>query len=265
MKKWIVVAIILIFMIGCFSGCVKNTKTPTPSKKVSSETEVSIACWNLQNFGQEKADNEELVDYYCSKINDYDVAILQGIMDNTSNAIQKISNEIKEYKYIVSERAGKNNTTKQQYAIFYSNKVTLVDTHDYTLEQQMNITRPPLKATFRVGDWTFDVLTFRANYSSVAFDLYYVEKIVKNSLNDTVIIGDLGVDGLYYNENNIQHFKDWTWVIPNSADTYIDGNFTYDRIIINRPCLDNFVSYGIMTQVSQTYHYLIYAIFDITI
>jgi endonuclease/exonuclease/phosphatase family metal-dependent hydrolase len=96
-------------------------------------------------------------------------------------------------------------------------------------------------------------------------DLNILEKILLNETNDTILIGDLNADGSYYDEEQITHFTDWHWIIPNNADTTVaTSNNTYDRIIVNNQAYDNVIDYGIMDTVSksQSDHYLIYAIFN---
>jgi len=99
----------------------------------------------------------------------------------------------------------------------------------------------------------------------VSQELGYFESIVGNTDEDTILIGDFNADGSYYDEDNIQHFTDWKWVITNDEDTTVAASDnTYDRIIINEGAEDNYKNYGIMDDVvkSQSDHYLIYAIFS---
>ena len=92
-----------------------------------------------------------------------------------------------------------------------------------------------------------------------------METILSNETTDTILIGDLNADGIYYDEDNINHFRTWHWIIPNQVDTTVAlSNNTYDRIIVNEETIDNVLEYGIMNSVAkvQSDHYLIYALFD---
>jgi hypothetical protein len=87
---------------------------------------------------------------------------------------------------------------------------------------------------------------------------------VCNPLNDTIILGDLNADGSYYDENNITHFKSWSWIVENKVDTTVaKSNNTYDRIIINEATKNNFLEIGVIDDITidQSDHYLVYAIF----
>ena len=61
------------------------------------------------------------------------------------------------------------------------------------------------------------------------------------------------------------HFTDWIWAITNNIDTTVAiSDNTYDRIIINDATENNFLSVGVMDDVTknQSDHYLVYAFFN---
>jgi hypothetical protein len=260
------IIVILIFSVIILSGCTGNNDNYDDKIKIK-DTEISIACWNLQVLGPTKLGDEELMDYYIEKLNNYDIFIVQEIRDKGGGVIKKLTDETPEYGHVFSERAG-TSISKEQYGVFFlKEKVVLLGVYDYTMEQQGNISRPPLQVSFKSRDWYFDIFTLHADPDEVPSDLYYTEKIIGKPEIDTILIGDLNADGVYYDEDDIQHFVDWYWVLPNSVDTTVaSSNNTYDRIIVNRPCKNNFVSYGVMSDVTsgQSDHYLIYGIFDVT-
>ncbi len=79
-----------------------------------------------------------------------------------------------------------------------------------------------------------------------------MEAISGNPTGDTIIIGDLNADGSYYNEENIMHFTDWNWVITNDIDTTVGASDnTYDRVIINEACENNYFSSDVMDEVNK--------------
>ncbi|MCD6477866.1 MAG: hypothetical protein J7K87_02585 [Candidatus Aenigmarchaeota archaeon] len=223
-----------------------------------------VAEWNLQIFGVKKASNETLLNYYADKIDDYDVCVVQEIRDKTGTAIQKLAAKLPGYHYILSQRAG-TTSSKEQYAIFYDDRVTLISYHDYTPELQDEFERPPFEAKFRSGNWTFTLYTIHTKPSNVYEELTNLEKLVDDPKDDTIILGDLNADGSYYDENNIAQFTSWDWVITNDMDTTVaSSNNTYDRIIINSAAENNFVRAGVMNDVTKdkSDHYLVYAVFD---
>jgi hypothetical protein len=230
----------------------------------SSVENILIASWNLQIFGPTKGSNETLLNYYAEKLDDYDIFIIQEIRDSAGQAIVNLANKLPAYDYIISERAGRS-SSKEQYAIFYNNRATLNSQYDWTPERQIEFERPPFQATFTVEDWTFTLCTIHTKPTDVPNEMTHLEAIVGDPTGDTIILGDLNADGSYYNEDNIQHFTDWNWVITNDIDTTVAASDnTYDRIIINNYVDNNYVNKGVMNDVvkGQSDHYLVYAEFD---
>ncbi|MBU0497892.1 MAG: hypothetical protein KKG04_08080 [Candidatus Thermoplasmatota archaeon] len=266
--------ILILFLVG-LGGCLEDftdinkniIHSDDNQQSINKTGNFSIACWNLQIFGQSKASNDKLLIYYADKLDDYDLFIVQEIRDAQGTAIAKLADKLPHYKYIVSERAGQT-SSKEQYAIFYNNRTTLLNTMDYTQTNQDDFNRPPFKATFMVMNWTFSLYTIHTDPDEVPNELTHLEAIVGDPSEDTIIIGDLNADGSYYNEDDIQHFTDWLWVVTNDIDTTVAASDnTYDRIIINDTTENNLIAIGVMKEVegSQSDHYLVYATFNATI
>ena len=256
-------------MIG-FCGCLDNIKDNFNDINGDSDNEQDgegnfyIASWNLQIFGQSKASNETLLNYYADKLDEYDIFIVQEIRDASGTAIQIFAEKFPEYEYVISNRAGQS-SSKEQYAVFYNGRATLIDFHDYQLEYQQDMQRPPLKITFTSNNWTFTIYTIHIQPDNVAGELSILETIVGEPSVDTIILGDFNADGDYYDEENIIHFTDWIWSISNDLDTTVAASDnTYDRIIFNDATENNYYSMGVMGDVTkdQSDHYLVYAIFN---
>lgn len=255
-KHLLIAGISILLFIAGLSGCVENDE-PTDST-------FSIASWNLKIFGPTKASNETLLNYYADKLDEYDIFIVQEIRDISGSAIQQLASKLPEYEYVISERAGQT-SSKEQYAVFYNNRATLLDTYDYTSEYQSDMQRPPFMTKFSIDDWTFSLFTIHTDPDDVTNELTHFENIVGNPTSDTIILGDLNADGDYYDEDNIIHFTNWKWIITNDIDTTVAASDnTYDRIIINNATVNNFIRADVMDDVTgdQSDHYLIYAIFN---
>jgi hypothetical protein len=235
--------------------------SPEPS---DGEHLFSIASWNLEIFGPTKGGNEPLLDYYSDKLDEYDLFIVQEIRDIAGEAIVNLAEKLPEYEYILSQRAGRSNN-KEQIAVFYNDRATLNGQYDWTDEMQDEFERPPFRATFTVESWTFTLYTIHVKPDDAPNELSYLEDVVGEPEGDTIILGDLNADGSYYDEDNIEHFVDWQWVITNDMDTTeASSDNTYDRIIINDAVENNFVQAGVMDDVEpeQSDHYLVYGEFD---
>lgn len=266
----IFVIIPIVILLTIFTGCIteveygNSNQDVSPVESIPTDGNISIACWNLQIFGPSKASNHTLIDYYVEKLDDYDIFIVQEIRDASGEAIEILAQEFPDYEYILSNRAGQS-SSKEQYAVFYNNQSTFVDYYDYQSEYQDEMQRPPLKVIFTSNNWTFTLFTIHTQPSNVPGELSIMEAIIGNTTGDTIIIGDLNADGSYYDEDNIEHFTDWSWVVTNDIDTTVaTSDNTYDRIMINEETENNYVSFGVMDDVNkdQSDHYLIHANFN---
>lgn len=266
----IIIAIILVTIL--LSGCnIKKTVTDVlnqngvfPDESKGTGNNLSVACWNLQIFGSTKASNETLLNYYAEKLDDFDIFIVQEIRDASGVAIETLAEKFPNHDYIISERAGQS-SSKEQYAVFYNKRATLIKSYDYTIEYQQDMQRPPLEVTFTSNNWTFTLYTIHTQPDNVPDELSVLETIIGKPLNDTIVLGDLNADGSYYDEENIVHFTDWLWVVTNNIDTTVAlGDNTYDRIIINNATENNFISVGVIDDVTkkQSDHYPVYAEFS---
>ena len=87
-KKSLFMAVLILSI--SFSGCIieENDGSNTTPDEIGN---LSIACWNLQIFGQSKASNETLLDYYAEKLDDYDIFIVQEIHDASGTAIETLA------------------------------------------------------------------------------------------------------------------------------------------------------------------------------
>jgi hypothetical protein len=231
--------------------------------------EVSIACWNIENFGPSNVNNDDLLDYYVEKLSVYDIFIIQEVSNKDGTAIVKFAHEVPEYDYVVSARAGYSATQKEQYAVFYNERATLVNATDWTGNLQNQFSRPPFQVTFTVDSWTFTIFTIHTDPNYVRQELDNLYNLVGDPEGDTIIIGDLNADGTYYNEvtDRANDFVNWEWKITNEMDTTVASGperWTYDRIIINDAAENNFIRPGIMDDVvdGQSDHYLVYGVFN---
>jgi hypothetical protein len=263
-----IIPVILILTIS--TGCITELENGNSNQNdfqddyVSTSSNISIACWNLQIFGPSKASNVTLMEYYVDKLGDYDIFIVQEIRDASGDAIETLAKGFPEHEYILSNRAGQS-SSKEQYAVFYNDQAILVNSYDYQTEYQDDMQRPPMKCTFTSNNWTFIMYTVHTQPDNVPGELSVMETIIGNETVDTIIIGDLNADGNYYDEENIEHFTDWNWVVTNDVDTTVaTSDNTYDRIIINEETENNLISFGVMNDVNskQSDHYLVYAYFN---
>jgi endonuclease/exonuclease/phosphatase family metal-dependent hydrolase len=262
MTMFILLIIFTILLAGILVF-ILQTSYDTSSKGDAVDS-ISIASWNLQNFGSVKAENESLLEFYASTLDDYDVFVIQEINDPAMQAIQSFAEKLPTYQYVISNPAGQG-SSKEQYAIFYNSNVALLNTTDWTEKEQENFERPPYEATFMVKNWTFTLYTIHVKVNNVPEELTNLEHLIGTPTQDTILLGDLNADGDQYYNGVLHHFLHWHWVITSEMDTTVaKSSNALDRIILNAAAENNFTSSGIVTDVtvSQSDHYLVYALFN---
>lgn len=260
---------LLVIVLLVFFGCIETDKTISDGNKENyldpnyGKT-LSIASWNLQVFGQKKASDPALMDYYAQKMKHYDIVVVQEIRDANGSAFEKLCRMLEGYKCIVSSRSGRTNS-KEQYGILYR-KAVLLTTIDYNSpENQAKFERPPFEAKFSFLDWNFSIVTIHTKPDDARKEMNYLEELLEDTNSETIILGDLNTDCSYYDENAGQDFEEWFWAIPDREDTTVSATeCTYDRVILNKLALDNYLGFGIMKDVNreQSDHYLVWADFS---
>lgn len=233
----------------------------TPSvEKPTGQKRLTIASWNIQRYGPTKASNTELVRSIASRINNYDIIILQEITDSSGAAFNKLCTYLNEYKCIASDRVG-NDTYKEQYGIIYKDAQLLETKYIAT----NTMAREPLWLVFKSGNWTFNLVTAHTKPTNDQIEMITLDQTLNQPSfsGDTILIGDLNADCDYYTPGN--EFTTWLWTIPNDADTTVGKTpCAYDRLIINKASQNNYYDYGIDKSVTPDIsdHYLIYGVFD---
>ncbi len=221
---------------------------------------IKIANWNLQIFGQTKADNIEIMQTYSSIIGNYDIIFIQEIRDSEQTAFPKLCSMLQNYSCISSSRAGRT-SSKEQYGIIYKNEINLTSFQDYNPDSQDRWERPPIKITFNIDDYSITAYNIHTKPEDVQQELYYLEEVVSETGN-VLILGDLNADCSYYNNEKQTEFDDWNWLIGNDEDTTVSATHcAYDRIILNENSYEEYVKDGIYKQgitkdVSD--HYLVW-------
>ena len=229
-------------------------------EKPIGENRLTIASWNIQRYGPTKASNTDTVKYLASKINNYDIVILEEITDESGAAFNKLCTYLNDYHCIASDRFG-NTSYKEQYGIIYKNADLIRNSPIAT----NNMERYPIWLTFKSGNWTFNLIAAHTQPTNDEIEMKTLDYILNQPVfqNDTILIGDLNADCSYYTTGN--DFTNWLWAIPNGADTTVGTtNCAYDRLIINKATQNNYHSYGIDKSIPSSIsdHYLIYGIFD---
>jgi len=205
---------------------------------------IKIANWNLEIFGQAKASNSELMNFYSSVIDDYDIIFIQEIRDKEETAFPKLCLMLQNYSCLSSSRAGRTNS-KEQYGIIYKNGINLTNFYDYNPDDKDRWERPPVRTDFKINNYQITIYNIHTKPDDVQAELDYLEDVVITTGN-VIIIGDLNADCTYYNNAKETEFDNWNWVISDSEDTTSgNSNCAYDRILLNSDAKEGYKSSGI--------------------
>jgi len=221
---------------------------------------IKIANWNLQIFGQSKASNPELMSFYSSVIDDYDIIFVQEIRDKEGTAFPKLCSMLINYTCETSSRAGRTDS-KEQYGIIYKNGINLTNLYDYNPDTQDRWERPPVKADFNINGYQLIIYNIHTKPEDVQSELNYLEEVAVTTGN-VIVLGDLNADCSYYNNEQQTEFDSWNWLITDNQDTTSsNSNCAYDRILLNSDANAEYKSDGIYkkeitTEISD--HYLVW-------
>lgn len=225
----------------------------------------TVANWNLQIYGDKKANNTVIVDYYAERISNYDVVFVQEIRDKDGSAFDELCNRLPDYECVLYSRAGRS-SSKEQYGIFYLEKFD-IEVFDFNPDYLDRWERPPIRATISLNNYSIIAYNIHTKPDNATLEIYSLEELVESEgadIANKLILGDLNADCNYYDENYESAFSKaagWFWVIKNSDDTTVGNSAcAYDRIIINTDAKNEYVSYGIeRTEYSD--HYLVWVRF----
>ena len=224
-----------------------------------------VASFNIKVFGDKKMSNETIVNELVEIFHNYDFVAVQEIKDIDEEVpflfLEKLnqkyldsSNESLQWDMVLSERSGKQEddlNSQEQYAFYYKPTVfkLLKEGILYDDEQNDSFQREPFLAKFMILD---------KNGIETGTDLVFVNIHTKPTLaveemqalddvlswsqsnysedDDYVILGDLNADCSYASYSEITslpiHSENYTWIIPDNADTTVgESRCAYDRII----------------------------------
>ena len=232
-------------------------RPPSPSPNLSES--LKVASWNLQIFGQTKANNSQLMNQYVKTIQDYDLIFIQEIRDSSGEAFPKLCAMLLNYSCEISSRAGRT-VSKEQYGVIYKKQIKLNFLKDYNPDPQDRWERPPLEVSFDLGTYNLTLINIHIKPQEVKEELDYLEDLIPNQGN-TAVLGDLNADCAYYNPKTSQAFDTWIWLIQDNQDTTVgSSDCAYDRIFVTPTLNQKVFAKGIDTRVTpeESDHYLIW-------
>ena len=229
------------------------------------EDVVRIGSFNIKVFGKKKMSNETVIKELVGIFHDYDFVAVQEIkdideevpflfLDKLNEKFLNMSNASHQWDIVLSERSGKQEddlNSQEQYAFYFKPTVFKLLKEGVLFDDEENdlFQREPFLAKFMILD---------KNGIETGTDLVFVNIHTKPTLaveemqalddvllwaqsnysedDDYVILGDLNADCSYASYSEITslpiHSENYTWIIPDNADTTVgESRCAYDRII----------------------------------
>jgi deoxyribonuclease-1-like protein len=225
-----------------------NQSEPDAVETISNE-KMRVGSFNIEDFGQSKASNPEVMGTLADIIRSYDIIAIQGITDSSGDALNALIDGVNvdsaEHDYVVSEKLGLT-SSKKQYAYIYNTKTVELkgETHMYLEPYGTDpFLRQPYIALFRTLNGNFDAVFINvhtdpgdATEEINALDgvVDYAQRLYPGQ-QDFIIMGDLNADGSCFNEASASDLSgpEYVWVIDNNQDTTTgSADYTYDRFIL---------------------------------
>ena len=283
--------IALVFSCAALGQDPSASGTPRPasgSPAAVSDT-VSVATFNIQVFGEKKADKPEVMKILARIIANFDVVAIQEVRDDKEQAIKKLKQAVdalgRDYGVLLSPRLGRT-TSKEQYAFLYR-KDTLQPVGQPHLYQEPPGTDPfhrqPYVAEFKSkkGNFDFVLINIHTDPDEATEEIRALKEALAYARKkhpwqkDFIILGDLNADCHYYDKTQPNPIPGTTWLLPLSADTTVKSTpCTYDNIIVTDACREDFTGevqvfrfdreYGLSNQESLKVsdHYPVWARFS---
>jgi len=243
MRKYLTIAIISFVLLT--SGC---SEKPEQSEIYSSgnESEITIASWNLKNFGQTKLNDPARIDIIIKVLKKYDIIAIQEVQDVSlalpNELIAKINADGENYKVVSSERVGRGNRKEQYLFVYDDDEIDFISgTTGYGIEPNDEFAREPFYAMFRAGNFDFYLMTIHTDPDDVdveipALKVSYEDLQDKTADEDDIILlGDLNAKapgvtaGSYITMDSIATILNIVFTIKEETNTR--GGRAYDNII----------------------------------
>jgi len=244
MRKYL--SLLFIVLLLFFSSCEECFLKIEKAAVSSIEKEITIASWNLKNFGQTKLNDPERIDVIVSVLKNYDIIAIQEVQDVSlelpGELITKMNATGENYNVVSSDRVGRG-TRKEQYLFVYDDDEIdfISDTTGFGIEPNDEFAREPFYAMFRAGNFDFYLLTIHTDPDDVDIEIPAL-KVAYEDLQDNtpeeddiILLGDLNAKapgvtaGSYITMDSIATIPNIVFTIMEETNTR--GGKAYDNII----------------------------------
>jgi len=164
-----------------------------------------IGTFNIQVFGQKKANNKYVMPVIKDIIDDYDIIAIQEVRDSTGTVIGKL-NEIDNYNLRASPRLGRS-TSKEQYVFLFSDRIVPGQSEVYP-DSNDDFEREPYAMNFVVNGEDMLIIQVHIKPDDAEQEIRHLPDVVDWSKKDfgglnTYIVGDLNADCRYFDSFDV--------------------------------------------------------------
>ncbi|XP_057677808.1 deoxyribonuclease-1-like 1 [Corythoichthys intestinalis] len=233
---------------------------------IQGASEFRICAFNLQHFGESKANKQDIMLTYAKIITRCDLCLLQEVRDSKKTALRQLLEQLNkydpyhEYKAVASERLGRSETYKEQYVFVYrADTVTVTGQYQYPDTRPGDIdafSREPFVVRFKAKNTAIKEFvlipqhTSPANVSKELEALYDVLQHVKRmwKTENVMLLGDFNADCSYLSKRSRGKLRLFTdnnlfWLMPEKTDTTVRATTScaYDRMVVHGETFSNAV------------------------
>jgi len=243
---------------------IKTFEKKTLEAKISSakaQSNLKICSWNIQNFGESKASNPQVMQKISSEIAKCDIIALQEISNvyeksdsgcsrnenkcPTNKKCSMIRNSLEthlnenlglKYKFVFSPQV-----KDERYMFAYnSDKVAFIESYlvdDFkktgeicsaSLIDYGFMVREPFVGKFKAGNFEFKLMTAHTQPSNNVNELDALEKFYRQAEyqsdnKNIILLGDLNAGCTYLKQNESIAFRNlrYTWIVGDEEDTTV--------------------------------------------
>jgi deoxyribonuclease-1-like protein len=219
---------------------------------------IRIATFNIQVFGESKAQTAPVMDILARVARNFDVIAIQEVRARSQDVIpsfvEQINSAGRRYDYVIGERLGRT-TSKEQYAFIFDTQSVEVDRQQlYTVADPDDLLhREPLVALFRVrgpspeNAFTFTLVNVHTDPDEVPQEMNVLDDVymaVRNdgrNEDDVILLGDFNADDQHLGD--VGRLSGITWVIS-GMPTNTKGTHQYDNLIFTEQATREFTGRG---------------------
>jgi endonuclease/exonuclease/phosphatase family metal-dependent hydrolase len=246
---------------------VQPTSAGTTAPPLADGPTIHIASFNIQIFGNAKAENRPVINTLAEVIRRFDIVAIQEIRSQDeylmSNFVKLINSNGRQYDFVIGPRVG-NSKEKEQFAFVFDTERIMVDRNSvYTVGDPDNLlSREPLVATFSTRAPPDEAFTFilidvhtvpdqaAAEIEALA-EVYRVVRRAGRGEDDVIMLGDFNAD-----DRNLGRLGQIPGIAPliRGAFSNTRQKALYDNIIIHQPSTTEYAGRSGVFDLTKQFH-----------